>query len=100
MNKSKVLDWSESFDALRIVPRIVLFTYGVWLAYTVDRLLNWYMALPTAAQTAQASGFCFGAITAVTTIGGYVYRIYANTGREWDNQSSLRTSSVTTEITK
>lgn len=99
MNKQKFLDWSEAFDAMRIVPRIILFVYGGWLAFTVDRLLNWYMSLPPAAQTAQASGFCFGAITSITTIGGYVYRIYASSGRSWDTPSSS-TSSITTQVTR
>jgi hypothetical protein len=97
MNKAKYLDFSETFDALRVVPRVILFAYGWWLAYTVDRLLNWYMALPSAAQTAQASGFCFGAITSITTIGGYVYRIYANTGRDWTPASRTSTIATTTE---
>jgi hypothetical protein len=99
MNKSKILDFAESFDALRIVPRIILFGYAGWLAYLTDRLLTWYMALPAAAQTTQASGFCLGAIGSLTTIGGFVYRIYANTGRSWDNQATVRTSSTTVEQT-
>jgi hypothetical protein len=100
VNKTKFLDAAEIFDSWRVIPRFVLFAYGTWLAYITDRLLNWYMALPAPSQSVQASGFCLGAIGAITTIAGWVYKIYANTGREWDNQASVRTSSITTEVTK
>lgn len=99
MNKPKILDWSESFDAMRIVPRIVLFSYLIWAALTIERLFSWYMGLPIAAQTVQASGFSLGACAVVTGMSGVIYRIYANSGRSWDNQASLRTSSTTTEQT-
>jgi hypothetical protein len=100
MNKSALLDYAEVFDAWRVVPRLLLFGYAWWLVVIVDALLSWYMRLPIAAQTVQASGFCFGAITSVTTVGGYVYRIYANTGRDWDSTSSIRTTAVSETIQK
>jgi hypothetical protein len=100
INKAQILDYAETFDAWRIVPRVVLFAYGGWLAYVVDRLLNWYMDLPIIGQTAQASGFCFGAITAVTSIGGYVYRIYSNSGRDWSTAASIRTTAISETVTK
>ena len=100
MNKSKYLDFSESFDALRVVPRIVLFSYLIWAALTIDRLFNWYMGLPIEAQSVQASAFSLGACGVVTGMAGVIYQIYANSGRDWDTASSLRTSSVTTEVTK
>jgi hypothetical protein len=100
VNKTKFLDFAEVFDAWRIIPRLVLFCYGGWLAYVTDRLLNWYMALPVAAQSTQASGFCLGAIGALTTIGGYVYRVYSNTGRSWDNMGSVRTTAISETVTK
>jgi hypothetical protein len=100
MNKATILDWSESFDAMRIVPRLVLFGYLIWAALTIDRLFNWYMGLPIAAQTVQASGFCLGACGVVSGMAGVIYRIYANTGRSWDTQGRVTTSSTTTEVTK
>jgi len=100
VNKAKYLDFAEAFDGLRIVPRIVLFSYLVWGAMAIDRLFNWYMTLPVAAQTVQASAFCLGACGVVTGMAGVIYRIYANSGRAWDAVSSLKTSSVTTEVTK
>jgi hypothetical protein len=100
VNKTQRLDFAEVFDALRVVPRIVLFSYLVWGALVIDRLFNWYMGLPVAAQTVQASGFCLGACAVVTGMSGVIYRIYANSGRDWDSATSLKTSSVTTEVTK
>jgi hypothetical protein len=100
VNKSKILDFAESFDGLRIVPRIVLFSYLVWGALVIDRLFNWYMGLPIAAQTVQASGFCLGACAVVTGMSGAIYRIYASSGRSWDTASSMKTSSTTTEVVK
>lgn len=81
-------------DAWRIVPRIVLFAYGAWLAYITDRLLSWYMGLPIAAQTAQASAFCFGALTTVTGIAGFVFKVYSQSSRNWDTTPPGRVSTV------
>jgi hypothetical protein len=100
MNKAKYLDFAETFDGLRIVPRIVLFSYLIWAALTIDRLFNWYMGLPIPAQSVQASAFCLGACGVVTGMAGVIYRIYAYSGRSWDTASSLRTSSTTTEVVK
>jgi hypothetical protein len=67
---------------------------------TIDRLFTWYMGLPIPAQSVQASAFSLGACGVVTGMAGIIYRIYANTGRSWDNTESTRTSSTTTEVTK
>jgi hypothetical protein len=98
VNKTQILDFAEGFDGLRIVPRIVLFSYLVWGAMVIDRLFNWYMGLPVPAQTVQASGFCLGACAVVTGMSGIIYRIYASSGRDWNVPSTLRTSSITTEV--
>ncbi len=88
------LQGAECFDAWRVIPRIVLFAYAGWLAYVTDKLLNWYMGLPQPAQTGQASAFCFGAITAITGIAGYIFRIYSDSSRDWSKETSNRTSTV------
>lgn len=94
MNKPLWLDWAEVFDAWRVIPRGVLFAYSVWLVYVIDRLLTWYMALPIPAQTPQASGFCFGAIAAVSALGNGVFKIYSQHSRNWNTVPS-KVSSVT-----
>lgn len=88
------LKGAECFDAWRIVPRIVLFSYAMWLAYVTDRLLNWYMGLPVASQTAQASAFCFGAMTIITGVAGFVFKVYSESSRNWAVENSNRTSTM------
>jgi hypothetical protein len=94
MNKDRWLQYAEIFDSWRVVPRLLLFSYSTWLVIATDRLLSWYMALPIAAQTGQASAFCGGSITALTGIGGYVYRIYSEGGRDWGTMQPSKTSTV------
>ena len=91
---------AEIFDSWRVVPRIVLFAYGSWLAYVTDRLLGWYMSLPPSAQTTQASSFCLGAITAITAIAGFVFKVYSENSRSWDVPSSRQTVVATETVTK
>lgn len=102
MIKQKWLDAAELFDSWRVVPRLLLFGYSTWLVIATDRLLSWYMALPIAAQTAQASAFCGGSITALTGIGGYVFRIYSENSRNWADTPTSKTTVVasTTEVNK
>ena len=66
MNKTRWLDAAQLFDTWRVVPRIVLFGYGGWVAYVTDSLLRWYMHLPANERTLEASGFGATSITAVT----------------------------------
>lgn len=101
MTKQRWLDVAELFDSWRVIPRLLLFGYSWWLVVATDRLLTWYMSLPLAAQTAQASAFCGGSITALTGIGGYVYRIYSENGRDWSTPTKVSTlTASTTEVTK
>lgn len=94
------LDGAELFDSWRVVPRIVLLAYGTWLAYVTDRLIGWYMGLPIAAQTTQASSFCIGIITAITAIAGLVFKVYSENSRSWDVPSSRSTVVATETVTK
>jgi len=65
--------WAEVVDAYRVVPRVLVFGYGVML-YHVS---VWFMALadPTGSQAAFASTV-FGAAAAV-------FGLYTGTGRKW-----------------
>lgn len=89
MNKAGWLAAAESFDAWRVVPRVVLFSYGGWVAHVVDKTLSWYMHLPSAERTLEASGLTGAIITAVTGLFPWVYRIYADTGRDWNEQPTI-----------
>jgi len=77
------LDFAQVFDHLRVVPRFVLFGYGVWVAHVTNSTLTWYMQLPSAERTLEASGLAGAIITAVTGLFPWVYKIYANTATDW-----------------
>jgi hypothetical protein len=103
LNKTAILDAAQIFDTWRVVPRCVLFVYGGWVAHITDRTLGWYMHLPSAERTLEASGLAAGIITAVTGLFPWIYRIYADTATDWSNAIPTRVqtiSSSTMETTK
>lgn len=83
MDKQRYVDFAQVFDQLRVVPRLVLFGYGWWVAHVTDSTLTWYMQLPSAERTLEASGLAGAIITAVTGLFPWIYKIYANTGNDW-----------------
>lgn len=82
-----------------MVPRLVLFVYGGWVAHVTDRTLTWYMHLPVSERTLEASGLAGAIITAVTGLFPWVYRIYADTATDWSQTARTSTSISTTEVT-
>lgn len=99
MNKGAWLDAAEVFDAWRVVPRLLLGAFAVWFAFSTDYLIGWYTHLPMAAQTSQASAFCFGVFSAQSAVAGYVFKVYVSGGRVWDAQTSISTTASTTRVT-
>lgn len=99
MNKTRWLDAAQVFDTWRVVPRFILFGYAAWVAYVTDSLLRWYMHLPAAERTLEASGFGATIITAVTGLLPWVYRIYSDAANDWTAQQPTvsKTVSITTE---
>lgn len=83
MDKQRYLDFAQVFDQWRVVPRFVLFGYGWWVAHVTDSTLTWYMHLPSAERTLEASGLAGAIITAVTGLFPWIYKVYANTGNVW-----------------
>lgn len=102
MNKTRYLDFAQVFDQLRVVPRLVLFGYGAWVAHVTDSTLTWYMHLPSAERTLEASGLAGAIITAVTGLFPWIYRIYSDAATDWTQVPSSKTSTVvqTVETTK
>ena len=74
---------AECVDAWRLVPRALLFAYWVLVYQVTDRLLTWYMALPSLERTAEASGMAFGIFTALLGLGTNFMNAYIKTGRNW-----------------
>lgn len=99
MDKQRYLDFAQVFDQLRVVPRFVLFGYGLWVAHVTDSILNWYMHLPSAERTLEASGLAGAIITAVTGLFPWIYRIYASTANDWTPPTggTKQTITATTE---
>jgi hypothetical protein len=85
-DKQRWLDFCEVFDAARIVPRSVLYAFGIWTIYIADYTLFWYFHLPVAERTVQDAGLVTGTITAVTTVFGMTIKFYNNSGRQWAGQ--------------
>ena len=98
--KQSWLDAAEVFDHWRVVPRLVLFTYGGWVAHVTDETLLWYQHLPSAERTLEASGLAGAIITAVTGLFPWIYRIYADSATDWSQQSSKTTVLSSTETVK
>jgi hypothetical protein len=80
------LDWAEIFDAWRIVPRSIIYTYGAWTLWTCNRILTWYFALPVAQQTTQNAMLIGSLFTAATTLLNMAINFYQKSGRVWAGQ--------------
>lgn len=80
------LDWAEIFDAWRVTPRSIIYTFGGWTIYIVDRTLSWYFHLPLAERTVQDAGLVTGVITAVTGCFAAATGFYNRSGRQWSGQ--------------
>ena len=82
------LDLAEVFDAWRVVPRVLLFSYCAWVVAVTHDILVWYQALPAGDRTLEASGLAAAVITAVTGFASWVTKIYLHGGRSWANEES------------
>jgi hypothetical protein len=88
--KQRCLHLAECFDAWRVAPRVLLGAYWVLVYDVTDRLLSWYMALPSDERSMEASGMAFGIFTALLGLGTIFMNAYIKTGRKWngDNRES------------
>jgi glucose dehydrogenase len=89
-SKQQWLDAAEVFDAWRLVPRSVLYCFGLWVILIVDRTLSWYFATPPAERSVQDAGLVTGVITAVTGVFGLTIKFYNTSGRQWAGQPTPR----------
>jgi hypothetical protein len=92
--KAAWLDAAEVFDTWRIVPRIVLAVYGVWMIRLTDWMVKWYENLPSSERTVQVTAFVTVVLPGVYGIGAWVYRIYSDGGRDWTGQTMVSSSTV------
>ena len=94
MNKAPWIDAAHVFDTWRVVPRMVLFLYGGWVATVTDRTLSWYMHLPSSERTLETSGLAGAIITAVTGLFPWIYKIYSDAATDWSGTATQQTTVV------
>lgn len=71
--RSTILEYAEIIDALRLVPRIILFFYG----YLVWYVINWFIIIPNPVT---------GQTALMVSIAGsipVVIGLYQSSGRRW-----------------
>lgn len=83
-NKQHWIELSEVFDSLRIFPRAILVAYCVFVYQVVMQILHWYFAEPAAARGPEETAMVIGVTGFVSTIGGYVFKVYSGSGRDWN----------------
>jgi hypothetical protein len=84
VNKQARLDAAEIFDSWRVVPRIFLFGYSGLVLWLTIYLPREFFALPAAERTTQVTAFAGTVLTAAYGALPWVYKIYADNGRNWD----------------
>ena len=99
MNKALHLQWAEAIDNYRIVPRLFFTSYFVFWCWITVTLIEWYIHMPAAERSIEASGF--GSVIFATATGFLktIYDTYARTSRDWNEAPpTVTTSSSTTTI--
>jgi hypothetical protein len=83
VTKDTWLATAEVIDALRVIPRIMLFGWLIFYMFYTWGLTEWYFMLqePSTQQTA----FVTTIISALGTMSIWLGNIYINTRRAWSN---------------
>jgi hypothetical protein len=80
---SNFITWAQAIDKLRIVPRIFFAAYfSVWLWITT-KLLLWYLHLPAAERTYEASGFGSVIFLTATKFLHDIFDTYSKNANDW-----------------
>ena len=113
--KSKALVWAEAADAWRITPRLLLFPgdsvlagadvpvvvlgphcdpelvlelcharFQLWLTKWI---VGWYMLLPAAERSMEATGLVGVVFTTITGLGTMFMNAYLKSGRRWNGSA-------------
>jgi hypothetical protein len=81
------LDIAEVTDSLRVFPRFQLIAYGYWLFRNTWHILNWFERLPADERTVPVVSLVTGTLTVIWGGAAWVYKVYADGGRDWDAAS-------------
>lgn len=83
MDKQFWLDLAELIDAYRLMPRAMLIGvlgFSAWYIYEVSM---WFMSIPAAERSMEATGMASITIPAVFGLAGKMVDWYLKTGRNW-----------------
>ncbi|MFI5397611.1 MAG: hypothetical protein ACHQ9S_18900 [Candidatus Binatia bacterium] len=91
LTKQWWMDLAEVVDALRIFPRFMVTGYGLWVGWFTDWFVAWYEKLPAVERTNEVT-LVFGiVIPAVCGLATWVFKMYLDGGRKWDQQKDQQT---------
>jgi len=99
MNKTLLLHWAELVDSYRIFPRLVLCAYAYYVYQVTFFVLTWYSQQPATARGTEESAVVIAVVGAVTGFAPWIFRIYSENGRNWDDRSPSLTTSTTSTTT-
>lgn len=74
--KSELLSYAEIIDAFRVIPRLILFLYGVF----VYQIADWFMALP------DPSGAQSTFVSVIVGAASIIVGVYNKSGRKWGDK--------------
>lgn len=75
-NKKTILSYAEIFDAFRVVPRLLLMLYGLF----IYQIAEWFMSLP------DPSGAQSTFVSVVVGAASVIVGVYNKSGRKWDKK--------------
>ena len=96
MNKKAWLDFAETFDSLRVFPRVIISSCFIATFMAIYEFMRWYMHLPATERGYEESGAMVGIVLALVGLDKYVWDTYARTGRDWNQAPSSTTTTVAT----
>lgn len=99
MNKKRFLHWAELVDSFRIFPRLVLCAYAFYVYQVTFFILTWYSNQPATARGTEESAVVIAVVGAVTGFSPWIFRIYSENGRSWDNAATTSSSTTSTSTT-
>jgi hypothetical protein len=85
MNRHLWLGWAEIFDSWRVVPRLALAGYGLFVYKTIFYILDWYTHEPATSRGTEESAVVGVVVTALTGFAPWIFRIYSENGRDWQS---------------
>lgn len=87
------LKWAEVFDSWRVIPRLVLFAYGAFVYKVTFFILVWYTNEPATARGTEESAVIIGVFTAIAGFASWVFKVYSESGRDWNQAPRDRDAS-------